>query len=245
MEKNQTFRALILLCILALIGILAYLFFTKSEYDQLIDENLANSFINKYQISAKECLASDADTADILSLTKWLTDANYDNNDLFVMHYTSNGAGQLSLVIGIYDIVTKQLKSELRDYSRTSHITIDTADLATLKSAYEEQIMQCGNTETFARYAFYTIGDMRNYLAYIANKTEYAAYIEFKFSQIDYGAIIGHSIPTVADQFSSIYNLSQDGYLLPICYVLDASKNRIADIQAKDMASLCPTQCSF
>lgn len=243
MEKNQTFRSLILASIIVLIGIAVYFILTRNGYENLIDENLAKSFINNYQSKARKCFGTDADTADIDSMAKWLTNANYDNNDYFVMHYTSNGSNQLDLVFGIYDANTKELKSELRDYSLTGFTAVDSTVLTDLKLAFDTQYVKCTGAKTYSKYAFYTVGDMRNYLVYINHKTDLAKFVEFKFSQIDYGAITRHSIPSVVTHFSSHYTTSQDSFLLPICFVLDASKNRIGDVQAKDAATLCPLNC--
>ena len=247
MEKNQTFRALILAVIIALIGIAVYFILTQNGYENLIDEDLAKSFINKYQSKARKCLGTDADTADIDSMAKWLANTSYDNKDFFVMHYTftSNGSNQLDLVFGIYDANTKELKSELRNYSLTGYTAVDSTVLTDLKLAFDTQYVNCTKAKTFAKYAFYTVGDMRNYLVYINHKTDQAKFVEFKFSQIDYNAITTHPITSVANQFRSLYSTSQDSFLLPICFVLDASKNRILEVQAKDMASLCPVQCSI
>ena len=244
MEKNQTFRTLILAIIIALIGIAVYFILTQNGYENLIDEDLAKSFINKYQSKARKCLGTDADTADMDSMAKWLADTNYDNKDFFVMHYAKTGTTNLKLVFGIYDATSKQLKSELRIYTSIGYTEINNRDLPILKLAFDTQYVECTQAETFAKYAFYTVGDMRNYLVYINHKTDLAKFVEFKFSQIDYGAITSHSIPSVVTHFSSHYTTSQDSFLLPICYVLDASKNRIGDVQAKDAASLCPVQCS-
>ena len=162
------------------------------------------------------------------------------------MHYTftSNGSNQLDLVFGIYDANTKELKSELRNYSLTGYTAVDNTVLTDLKLAFDTQFGNCTKAETFAKYAFYTVGDMRNYLVYINHKTDQAKFVEFKFSQIDYNAITTHPITSVANQFRSLYSTSQDSFLLPICFVLDASKNRILEVQAKDCASLCPLLCN-
>ena len=214
------------------------------SYDNFIDETLANSFIDNYLSGLSSCHGTSAQKINLNALREVLSNSIYSDQDAFVMHYTTNSSGDIHIIFALYDGLTNTLKSEYMDITENGLQPVSPEEMTNYKNAFIEKSTTC-SSGSFAKYAFYTVGDMRNYMAYIDHHTSNANFLDFKFSQISYSEISALPEGNQKTKLLNFYTSNHDNFILPICYVLDATKNRIADVQAKDCASLCPVHCNF